>query len=731
MSKNGGFISELRRRRVFRNVALYIVAAWATLQVADLAFPGLEIPESAIRYVWIWAFGCFPVALLFAWRFDIVGGRIVRTPDSVAEEYPALNRTDYALLSVLTVAVVAFSFGIVQSIFDTRSLGPNRVISSTIDPKSIAVLPFTNMSGDATNEPFTMGIHDDLLTHISKISDLKVISRTSVARLDTSMSIPAIGELLQVAAVLEGGLQRMGDRVRINVQLIESATDQHMWAESFDRELTTENIFAIQSDIAAAITEKLRAILSPRDEANLNKMPTQNLAAFEAYLLGKQKMTTRTRPELVEANGYFHRAVELDPEYALAWVGLADTNMILNAYGHLPIDETLAIAEPALANAVALDDQLGAAYASIGMSLVRQGDITGGEAAYERAIALDPNYATTYHWYGDTLLNITNDLKTALPLLEKARELDPLSPVINMTLGEILTGLGRHEEALAQYQKTIEIEPDYPSAYFMIATHYRAVSAQLDESIRWHQKEIVTAPGRDSSILGMAYLDIGDDIKAEYWINRGVSMHPEWYFPHVGRAFLQRYRGEEALALEAARDLQDLFPGNNTSLVTLVNYGHYEETLEIAVPAYPELACSTDPVISLNNMFQAMNLSLALEQTGQRECSDRMLENILEQLNSIPRLGGRGYGILDVEVYARQGKTRLALDTLRQAVDAGWRLGWWAQGEGSPHLISLLEEPEFKAMMDEIRAEMAVQLAHLREMEAAGELPVVPDITPE
>jgi TolB-like protein/Tfp pilus assembly protein PilF len=726
MRRIGNFFRELRRRRVLRIVALYIVGAWVVLQAAALAFPGLQIPESAIRYVWIGAIMGFPVALILGWRFDIIGGRIVRTNLDDAGESQALSRADYAILAALSLVVAVITYGMLSEILSEPTLPANQPLTADIDPKSIAVLPFTNMSGDEANEPFTIGIHDDVLTHISKIGDIKVISRTSVARLDPGLSIPDIGRLLGVATVLESGVQRIGNRVRINAQLIDTASDQHLWAETFDRELTTQHIFAIQSEIAAAITDKLQASLSPREVAKLKRMPTDNLQAYEMYLLGQQRMITRTRSALLEASDYFEKAVELDPQYALAYVGLADANLLLAGYGHLSLQEGLAKAESSLALALAIDEQLGAAYASVGLSRVRQGDSTGAETAFKRAIELDPNNATPYHWYGDLLINAMGQPEAAIPVLERARELDPLSPIINITLGEALEASGQFGEAMTLYRKAIEIEPDFPAAYYLIATHYRAVYGKMDEAVRWYHEELAIEPSRDLGVLGQTYLDLGDDEKAEYWIDRAIALHPQWYQSNAARVFLHRYRGEEAQALQRARRLLALYPGNNTSLVTFVTYGKYQEALETIAPGYPELACGVEPTISRNNLSQAINLSLALQETGERECADRLLDKILQQIQKMPRLGARGYGIADVEVYARQGKTQLALETLRQAIDEGYRWFWWAQGKGSPHMVSLHEEPEFNAMMQEIRADMSAQLEHVREMEANGELASVP-----
>ena len=724
----GDFFRELSRRKVFKVAALYIVGAWVVLQAADLAFPGMQIPESSIRFVWIGAIAVLPIVLILGWRFDITGGGIARTPSRGSAESKPLGRGDYAILSVFAASILAIGLGVAAEVWKSRSSSTDAMTPATIYEKSIAILPFENLSGDAANEPFTMGVHDDVLTHVSKISDIKVISRTSVVRLDRDISIREIGKLLDVAIVLEGGVQRIGDRIRINAQLIDAATDQHLWSESFDRELSADNIFAIQSEIAAAITDKLRAALSPRDKINLNRQPTHNLQAYEAYLLGKQRMAHRTRPDMFAALDYFESASEMDPEYALAFVGLAEAALLLNNYGYLQLEEALEIAEPALQRALDLDDELGAAHSAIGLKYVRQGRWQDGRAAFERAISLDPNDAAPYNWYADMLINALGEPEPALPLLEKARQLDPLSAVIATTRGEALEAVGRFDDAMAQFQKAIEIDPDYPGAYAMLSLHYRAVRGQLDEAVRVGRLGLSIDPTWNSDILGLGYLELGDADSAKYWIERSVNMKPQSFFAVSAEVFLRHYLGEAEAALDAAGRLNTIAPGNNASLFILVANGNYENAIEGFLPLYPLLSCDGDLSVTRNNLFQAINLSLALEKTGNADCANRMLDAALEQMQHMPRRGLRGYGIADVEVYARQGKTRPALDALRQAIDEGHRWFWWSQGERSPHMTTIAQNAEFMAMMDEIRADMAAQLERVRQMEANGELAVVPEL---
>ena len=248
-----------------------------------------------------------------------------------------------------------------QSQIVSESTGTVPVEANTTLPtdKSIAVLPFDNRSSQEEDEFFTTGIHDDLLTQLAQISSLRVISRTSVVQFkDTSKSIREIAELLGVATILEGGVQRAGNQVRINMQLIDAATDAHLWAQTYDRELTANNIFAIQSEIASAVTLAMRATLSPEEQSRMADVPTQNMEALEEYFKGRAELDQRLRPSIESARMRFERARKLDPGFALALAGEAQAIMFLSdggtSYGDTPQIETNALARPLLETALQL-----------------------------------------------------------------------------------------------------------------------------------------------------------------------------------------------------------------------------------------------------------------------------------------------------------------------------------------------------------------------------------------
>jgi TolB-like protein/Tfp pilus assembly protein PilF len=600
---------------------------------------------------------------------------------------------------------------------------------------SIAVLLFDDLSDGSANQSFTKGIHDDILTQLSKIRALKVIARTSMERLDPTLSIPEIGTKLGVATVLEGGVQRSGDRVRINVQLIDCTDEAHLWAETYDRELTAANIFSIQSEIAKTVAEALRATLSPEEQDRLATIPTENLAAYEAYLLGRQRLARYTAAALVEAVDYFQQAIELDPGFALAYVGLADSYDEQVYFGVLAREGGLAKAQAAADKALALDDQLGEAYNSLAGIKEERGDLEGAEAMYRRALELNPNYATAYYWYGYLLRESLGRSEEALVLHRKAAELDPLSVGIILEVGADLESLGRFDEALARYQRAIEVDPGYATAYNYIALHYRFVSGKLDEAVVWWAKSISLDPGnpRRSAWLGLLFLDLGDFDRAESWIERSLELGPESFWPNLAMHTLHLYRGDAAAALDYARRVFALDPRFVPTLLRdhELRAGRYSEARALYEKTHPELLNEGDPTVDGSNWWAAIDLALVLSKTGEQEHADLLLNRSFQHIQTFPRLVSSGYGIADVLIYALRGDKQKALSALRQAIDEGWCDSWWYFLEHDSALESLHDEPEYQAMIEEIEADMAAQLERVREMERNGELEPIPELAAE
>jgi TolB-like protein/class 3 adenylate cyclase/Tfp pilus assembly protein PilF len=731
------FWQELRRRNVFKVGVTYAILAWLLMQLTVIAAPALQLPGwtlSLITYILIIG---FPLILLFAWAFEMTPEGFKPTHQVQHDESITSmtgRKFDFIIIGLMATAII---FLVLDNYVLIEEASPPMVTSTTevkseaiaeapvvADDKSIAVLPFANRSEEKKDAFFADGLHDDLLTHLSKISDMKVISRTSVMGYrDTQKKMKVIGDELGVATLLEGGVQRAGNQVRINVQLIDVNTDQHLWAEIYDRELTAANIFAIQSEIATAIANALKATLSPEEQARIATVPTMNLEAYDAYLLGKQRMAKRTIQGLAEAVDYFEQAITLDPAFALAYVGLSDSYQLQILYSYLPKDEMQEKAETAINKALSLDDKLGEAYASHGLLNQQKNDFLQSEVAYKKALELNPNYATAYHWYG-TLLGFLGRDEEASAQMQKALSLDPLSIIINFNVANFMVLFGRIDEAMAQYEKMIEIDPTAHLGYFGKGNLYSQVYGRLDEAVPWFRRPISFDPNEPNHKvnLGVLYRDLGDDKQAECWFNQAIKLNPENNPANIYKSILHTNRNENDLALAHAQQAIKVVPDDWESLKIARNHdlrvSSYDRALSHYEKAYPALLTKDEPTIDRINYKVAIDLAYVLQLMGEKERAGLLLDRSLKIIHGgIPRYNYDGYGIADVQVYALQGKKQLALTALREAIDEGWSANWRYSLEHNPNLESIRNEPEFQAMLVEIKVNMARQLARVKDME--------------
>jgi len=464
------FLDELKRRNVFRVGIAYAVAAWLLLQVLDVVGEILELPAWGGKLILAIIVAGFFVTLFVAWAFELTPEGIKRESEvdrSQSITAQTGRRLDRAIIVVLALALAYF----VADKF-LIGLGEPRPKSATAAPapepapgsveaagrKSIAVLPFANRSPNPNDAFFADGVHDDLLTHLSKIGDLHVISRTSVmGYAGTGKKMSEIGKELGVTTVMEGAVQRAGNRVRINVQLIDAPSDAHLWAEIYDRELTTDNIFDIQSEITKAIAIALDAVLSTAEQQELHKRPTQNLAAYDAYLQGRLQLdrffiTDSAYPEAV---AQFDKAIALDPAFGEAWAEKAYTQLALHWFNFVDGD-WLPQAEQSLAKAEALaPDAVETLTARGYYHYWGHLDFAAADAAFDRALERSPNYVKAIVGKAYAARR-DGRFEEALTLLLMGRRLDPLNIDTHSSVVETLIGLGRFDEALAALDRARE-----------------------------------------------------------------------------------------------------------------------------------------------------------------------------------------------------------------------------------------------------------------------------------
>ena len=496
------FFGELKRRNVYKVAIAYAVVGWLLTQVATQVFPFFEVPNWGIRLVVLIIAIGFPISLIIAWAFELTPEGLKRT--EVADGDAVKPSRNKAWIYVVIIAA-ALSVGL---FFVGRFAVPNWTLMSGLPEKSIAVLPFENLSRDPDNAYFADGIQEEILTRLAKISDLKVISHTSTQRFKSSPdNLPQVARQLGAANILVGSVQKSGDAVRVNVQLIKAVNDSHVWAETFDRKLT--DIFSVESDVAKAIADQLRAHITRQEEQIIAAKPTKNIEAYDAYLRGRYFWNKRTSDGIKHATEHFQVSVERDPNFALGYVGLADSYIALTFYNFAAPNEAMPKAKESAIKALALDNTLAEAHTSLAHILMNYDwNWSAAEKEFKRSIELNPNYATAHEWYAIHYLTATSRLEEAVQEMKKALELEPASLVMNTFMGATLYYAGRYDEAIDACRRTIEMDPNFAVAHWHLGLAYEQKQV-LDAATEEFKKAISLSGGSPlmRAALGRAYAE--------------------------------------------------------------------------------------------------------------------------------------------------------------------------------------------------------------------------------
>ena len=472
---------ELNRRNVFRIGAAYVVLSWVMLQVTDVVVPILALPDWVARLVlFLLAIG-FPFALFFAWAYELTPDGLKREKDvdrSQSITAQTGRKLDRTIIGVLVVAVSLLLFErFISPTPDYAATQPPQQAAvesnspAATDPqrdasgndKSIAVLPFVNMSDDEQNEYFSDGISEELLNVLVRIEGLKVPSRTSSFTFkDSALKVSEIGRELGVDNVLEGSVRKAGNRIRVTAQLIDVDSDTHLWSETYTREL--DDIFAVQDEIAHAIVSALEVTLSGQEEQALERRPTDNIEAYNQYLYGRHWWNQRIPGRMAEAIEPLRMAVELDPTFVQAWAALADVYLLLPEYDEGSVAENIPQALNASQKALALDPDSAHALTTFAyIKAMHHYHWEEAEVEFKRAIELAPNYRTAHQWYAE-MLAVLRRTDEAMAQLERAGEADPLAAIIPHIRGWILFHAGRTGEAKQHYLDALRLDPGLPYA---------------------------------------------------------------------------------------------------------------------------------------------------------------------------------------------------------------------------------------------------------------------------
>jgi TolB-like protein/Tfp pilus assembly protein PilF len=645
---------EFVRRSVVRVAIFYGAIAWVVVQVADLFLEAFDA-EFLLRYFVAAALVGFPIAMVLSWMFDV-------TPQGIQRTAPVRSDAE------------AF--------------------------RSIAVLPFANFSDDPGNEYFSDGLAEEIRDQLSKVPGLRVAARTSTFVFKgRNEDAREIGRRLDVGLILEGGVRKHEDTVRISVQLVDTRRGYQLWSATFERQL--QDIFRVQSEISGSILEyvHLRVL-----DHGVMQQPTGNFEAYNLYLLGRHHFHKRTELALNKAVEYFTEARNRDPQFALAYSGLADALSLLSTgyYGNLPVAESIARALPAAQRALAIAPDSAEAHASLGLIRDNQKDYDGAIASLQHAIKLRPTYTLAHVWLG-VVLNSIGRYKEAAERDAEALRLDPLSPIINTNAGFDAIRFGNDKEAEARFRHAIELDPAFAVPYSGMA-RMKTMRGALAEALEWAQQALERAPTRAFYLArkGFLYLQLNQVERAEEWLLAAKQAASDSQF--IGDAELAL-----AIACNDRNRLQQI--SNDAEGHGLAQRGLAAWLLgdeQRALSLYEERCPDHNLIIYelINDewvwRFPHSLYRACLRMRNGAADASADVETFLE---SLARISAEGIFNPNAEYWAviallTLGRKDDALRRLESAIDHGWRNVWWARRD--PCLATLAKDPRFEALLSKV-----------------------------
>lgn len=596
----------------------------------------------------------------------------------------------------------------------------------------IAVLPFVNVSNDSEQEFFSDGISIEVLNTLSRVPGLQVISRSSSFLFKgKNNDIPTIASRLGVSHVLDGAVQKVGDQLRITVQLLDAEADRPLWAQTYDREYSIDNLLAIQREVAQSVALALQNRLMPAADQAALATPTTSIAAFEAYLLARQRASRRTKEGLDEAIRYLREAVALDAGFTLAWAEMSKVYLRRQFYFGAPGEEGLDLARASLEHALQLDEGLGEVQAVLGLVRHHENNLDEAAWAYNRALELNPSNVDVHLWKA-VLLRDLGQWDEALVCYEDALKLDPLSVPARISVAFHHQMFGQFDEAMEQYDRLVEIDSTDFQVWDGIGSLQYGAFNRLDEAVSAYGYSLMLEPHFPDTylFLGLVFLDLDMPGRARtvlelLYDNTLSRENQQWY-----KIMLELHEGNLAGAAELAWDFPEMHGGKSFLYQIsaaqvrnkLLEEGRVADALAFYREKFPRLFDAPGPLIRLDNYRAAIDLALVYQLAGNTDSASLILESTAAYLETRFRLGLHGgYWISDVQVLALQGKSQQALAALKQAVEAGWRTMWWYYLGLDPNLNAIREEPEFKALEREIRLDVAAQMFRVYELERDDE----------
>ena len=643
----------------------------------------------------------------------------------VERAHPSLQGAKHGKghLTTLVLAVSVLLLTGVLAVGILRSGNPIEDDRATVSSTpSIAVLPFESVGPDSRWSYFADGVSQEIINSLASQSSMTVIARTSSFSL-RGQDVATIASQLNVSHVLEGSVRDAGDELRIDVQLVDARSGEYLWTRQFDRVLSASGVFEIQSEIATAVAESLRLELTLQERDRLRRIPTDNMAALDTYFEAREAIETRNPTELDRAAELLRSTIELDPGFALAYVSLADTLRLQTNYGGLPESVAWRQGMEAVKAALEIDDQLGEAYASLGNLLAIGGEFEAAEAAFRRGIDLSPSYAPLYQWYGQYLWLFVARPEEAASYSRIAVALDPRSPIVNRDYAYALIAARRYDEAEAQFDRVIDIDPGFASIYHDKGAFLHKVHGRIADAVPLIETTWSLSPesyhGPES--LGKALLDLGEFEKAAAMFDEAHRIAPENAWISGAKVELYSVTGDTDTALENARLTLETYPWHVGALRFMREYELRTRGVDAAIDhyrhSYSVLLGEEISVVHASNYAAAIDVSYLLMLQGRSRRAEQLIEEVRPFLDTQPRPNWFGTPLADVKIEAILGNEERALSLLRAAVDQGWRRGWRYELEQDSVLSGLRESDEFREIIATIEDDIERQRRQLYDSE--------------
>jgi TolB-like protein/predicted Zn-dependent protease len=635
------FFAELKRRNVFRAGIAYLIGAWLLAQIADLLIDNIGAPDWVMKTLFVVLGLGFFLTLFFAWAFEMTPEGVKR--ESQVDRSQSITKVtghklDRTIILILVLALAYFAWDKFAAPAPTAIPETASTTEQAMIDKSIAVLPFVNMSADADNEYFSDGLSEELLNLLAKVDGLKVAARTSSFKFKGSEAdIAEIGQKLNVATVLEGSVRKSGNQARITAQLIKVDDGFHLWSETYDREL--DNIFEVQDEIATAIVDALKLPLLGHDAKPVTSTSANNFASYDLYLQGRHEARQYSEQSFKRAIEYYLASLENDSSFAPAYSGLADAYMYLSDFGDLPQGEAQKLARSATEKALSINPDSPEAHASMGLLLNNLGHIRESDIHLQRALQINPNYVNALIWYRNNLNSQFRSTK-AMSVIKKALSVDPLSHSVRRAYASQLYVLLKFDESVQKIQALIAANPDDPTPYELWGNIFMEKGLPQN-AIPMYRNSHRLRPG-DIYMAAQnvnAGLQLNDPELVEYWLEEARSRGADGQWTRSAENAVMYANGKFAELLSQVDHLLESQPGQMGLLRyrrdALVNMGQIEAAKDTVQQALESSGHVSGQSISGDQLFNVVSLANVMDITGDTVARDQLVSQSSSLLNHL------------------------------------------------------------------------------------------------